>query len=93
MGFVIGGVVNSPPEIKEPESPNPVQPVNSLAELRKNAMNSDDEKFSTQNTRNVAKSRPRRNYDSEENLVVVDGKSKKIGKQSKYLLDMLTIDD
>lgn len=93
MGLIVGGVVNSPPEVKEPESPKLVQPVNSLAELRKNAMNGNNDQYSKQNTRNVAKSHPRKNYGSDENLVVVDGKPKKIGKQSKYLLDMLTIDD
>lgn len=40
-----------------------------------------------------ARSHPRRYYNKDEHLLVVDGKEKKIGKQSRYLLDMLTIED
>ena len=41
----------------------------------------------------VSPAQPRIQYDQKDNLVVVNGKPKKIGKHSKYLLDMLTIDD
>jgi hypothetical protein len=43
--------------------------------------------------RKIVKSQPRKQYNPEDHLVVVNGKEKKIGKQSKYLLDMLTIED
>ena len=94
MGLVIGGVINTPPEpVAKPESPKPTQAVNSLADLRKQVASSEPEQFSKPQTRNVVRSHPRQNYSSDEHLVVVDGKPKKIGKQSKYLLDMLTIDE
>lgn len=38
------------------------------------------------------RSEPRRPRGKDEHLLVVEGKEKKIGKQSQYLLDMLTID-
>ena len=36
---------------------------------------------------------PRTHYDKEHGLLVVDGKEKKISKQSQYILDMLTLDN
>lgn len=44
-------------------------------------------------TRQVMAAQPRRRYARDEHLLVVGGKEKKIGKQSGYLLDMLTIDE
>jgi hypothetical protein len=49
------------------------------------------EKFVPQ--KKVKFAHPRTHSNTEDNLVIVNGKVKKIGKQSKYLLDMLTIDD
>lgn len=40
------------------------------------------------------KQRPqRRKYEKHETLLVVDGKEKKISKKSRYLVDMLTIEE
>lgn len=44
-------------------------------------------------SKKIKPSHSRTHSNREDNLVVVNGKVKKIGKQSKYLLDMLTIDD
>lgn len=48
---------------------------------------------SDSNRKVVAPAQPRARVSPDDPLVVVDGKAKKIGKQSKYLLDMLTIDE
>jgi hypothetical protein len=43
--------------------------------------------------RPVSQSHSRMQINPNDHLVIVDGKAKKIGKQSKYLLDMLTIEE
>lgn len=101
MALVIGGVVNPSPETSKPAAqPEPpkqrqVAPaVNSLAEIRKTVASSEPiEQLPRARNRNVQPAHPRMQVNPDDHLVVVDGKAKKIGKQSKYLLDMLTIEE
>ena len=92
MAIIIGGVITSvdnltkPPEkIVEKKEGRTAEEVKIIA--NKNVIKENDLQ------RKVVKSQPRKQYHPEDHLVVVNGKEKKIGKQSKYLLDMLTIDD
>lgn len=94
MPLIVGGVINSNPQPIEQPAPKQPESINSLAALRNQAQQQQPQQtiLSARN-RNVQVSTPRINYNPNDHLVVVDGKVKKIGKQSKYLLDMLTIDE
>jgi hypothetical protein len=90
MALIIGGNVvnlgNLPQQNKLPEE--------SLSSLSQDDIRIIAERRALKNsTRNVSPAQPRMDVNPNDNLVVVNGKAKKIGKQSKYLLDMLTIDD
>lgn len=103
MGLYIGGVVNPSeenskpapkPQPQPPKQKQTTQAVNSLAEIRKTVASSEPiEQLPRARNRNVAPAHPRMEINPDDHLVVVDGKAKKIGKQSKYLLDMLTIEE
>ena len=93
MAIIVGGVVltdsqyitNPPEKIVGREEGRTAEEVKIIAE--KNAIKE------TSLQRKVVRSQPRKQYNPDDHLIVVNGKEKKIGKQSKYLLDMLTIDD
>jgi len=93
MPIVIGGniidVNNVAQQQQQPAAPvAPVQSV-SLEEVRRAA----EIQSGRISSRKVAPAQPRMQINPDDHLVVVDGKAKKIGKQSKYLLDMLTIEE
>ena len=95
MPLIVGGVINSNPQPIEQPAPKQPEPINSLAALRNQAQQQQQpqQTILSARNRNVQASAPRTNFNPNDHLVVVDGKAKKIGKQSKYLLDMLTIDE
>jgi len=92
MPIVIGGNiidVNSVAQQQQPVAPVSPTPSVSLEEVRKAA----EIQSGRIASRKVAPAHPRMQINPDDHMVVVDGKAKKIGKQSKYLLDMLTIED
>jgi isopentenyl diphosphate isomerase/L-lactate dehydrogenase-like FMN-dependent dehydrogenase len=94
MPIVIGGNivdVNAAAAQQQAQKVAPVVPTPSVSieEVRKAA----EIQSGRVASRKVAPAHPRIQFDPYDHLVVVDGKAKKIGKQSKYLLDMLTIDE
>jgi len=90
MALIIGGNVVNLGNIANQNK----QPEESISSLSQDDVRIIAERRALKNsTKNVSPAQPRMNVNPDDNLVVVNGKVKKIGKQSKYLLDMLTIDD
>ncbi len=94
MPIVIGGNivdVNAAAAQQQAQQAAPVAPTPSVSieEVRRAA----EIQSGRMASRKVAPAQPRMQINPDDHLVVVDGKAKKIGKQSKYLLDMLTIDE
>lgn len=88
MPLVIGGNVINVEDMQK-QSAQVNEPTLSYEEIRLAA----ERQAMRNNARKVVPATPRIQANPEDHLVVVGGKVKKIGKQSKYLLDMLTIDD
>ena len=92
MPLIVGGqIANTQTVVQETTAPVSPTPSVSLEEIRRRR--SAEIQNSRAPNRNVAPAYPRMQINPNDHLVVVDGKVKKIGKQSKYLLDMLTIEE
>jgi len=93
MPIVIGGNVVDVNAVAAQQQQPASQPQQNQSVSFQEVRSAAEKQIVRNGNRVVAPAQPRARINPEDNLVVVGGKAKKIGKQSKYLLDMLTIDE
>lgn len=91
MAIIVGGKVFDPNKKVEVETPQPKTEKKAIEKKRTEPRGSIES--NTLNARYRIERKQVSGVASDEASLVVNGKQKSIGKKSKYLLDMLTLDD
>lgn len=87
MALIIKGSVNG----NKTDEPQPTPPPVKKKPVEQKRMR--DTLQLHDNQPQYVRSHPRKYNSMNESYLIVDGKEKKIGRQSKYLIDMLTIEE